>query len=62
MYFIVDTISELDYVARLNGVCIGLASAKHALGDFYASGRSWLTIWNGKFIAGLRAFFDGRSL
>jgi hypothetical protein len=38
MYFIVDTIGELDSVARLNSVCIGLTSAIHALSAFYASG------------------------
>jgi hypothetical protein len=37
MYVIIDTIGELDSIARLNGVCIGLTSAKHALSAFYAS-------------------------
>jgi hypothetical protein len=37
MYFIVNTIIELDFVARLNIVCMELASVKHTPGAFYAS-------------------------
>jgi hypothetical protein len=34
MYLIVDTIGELDSVARLNSVCVGLTIAKQALSAF----------------------------